>query len=168
MKKRIGIISLIIVIIMIGIGIAYASLMVQEDYEKKKEEPLLKEINLEDITNEEGLIFKITRSDAYADCDSVFLEVYDDGTYQLTTTKLIQNGEIVHPILEYEEPIKGTYEYDIKEIFLNLKQANKKYYIITTGTNETYTTDQENEKLMEFLEEIDVDLDTCMQSKVKG
>ena len=67
----------------------------------------------------------------------------------------------------YEEPSSGTYQYDIKDIFLELKQVSKKYYIITTGTNETYTTDQDNEKLREFLKEINVDLDTCMQSKEK-
>lgn len=96
-----------------------------------------------------------------------FSKSINDGIYQLTTTQLTQNSKIIHPILEYGKPTTGTYTYDIKEIFLNLKKANKKYYIITTGTGETYTTDQENEKLNEFLEEIDVNLDACLQKKAK-
>ena len=166
-KKTIAIISLILVIILIVIGIIYASVLAQEHYNHKKEEPLLESINLEEITGENGLVFKIERSDVYSDCNSVFLAVYDDGTYQLTTTERIQSGEIVHPVLIYEEPITGTYTYNIEEIFLNLKQTSKKYYVITTGTNEIYTTDKANEKLNEFLKEIDVDLDACLQKIVK-
>ena len=167
MKKRTKLIILIAVIVIIGIGITYTSIMIQKEYDHKKDEPLLERINLEDITDENGLIFRIERNNDINNCDSVFLLVYSDGTYKFTTTKLIQKGEIVHPILEYEEPISGTYEYDIKDIFLNLKQVSKKYYKITTGSNETYLTDKDNEKLITFLKEIDVDLDTCMQSKVK-
>lgn len=68
-------------------------------------------------------------------------------------------------MLVYEEPTSGIYQYNIKDIFLELKDASQKDYIITTGTNETYHTDKNNAKLNEFLEEIDVDLDVCMQIK---
>lgn len=167
-KKIIAITSLILATIFIVIGIIYASHKAKLDYEKKLQEPLLDDISLEEITNENGLIFRIERNDVTSDCDSIFLEVYDDGTYKLTTTEITSNGNgLSHPILVYEEPSSGTYQYDIKDIFLELKQVSKKYYIITTGTNETYTTDQDNEKLREFLKEINVDLDTCMQSKEK-
>ena len=167
MKKSLWIIFIIVVIALITAGLIYAHIIAQDNYNHKKEEPLLNDINLEEITDENGLIFKITRNDAYSDCNFVFLKVYNDGIYQLTTTQLTQNSKIIHPILEYGKPTTGTYTYDIKEIFLNLKKANKKYYIITTGTGETYTTDQENEKLNEFLEEIDVNLDACLQKKAK-
>ena len=123
-------------------------------------------ISLDEITNENGLIFRIERNDATSDCDSIFLEVYNDGTYKLTTTKITSNGNgLTHPILVYDEPTSGTYQYDIKNIFLELKQVSEKDYIITTGTNETYSTDKNNEKLKEFLEEIDIDLDVCMKTK---
>ena len=56
-KKTIAIISLILVIILIVIGIIYASVLAQEHYNHKKEEPLLESINLEEITGENGLVF---------------------------------------------------------------------------------------------------------------
>ena len=62
----------------------------------------------------------------------------------------------------YSSATEGTYEYDVLDIFLNLKQASEKYYTITTGTYETYMTDKNNEALMDFLDTINVDLDACM------
>ena len=167
-KKLIVSTSLILATILIVIGIIYASYKAKLEYEKKLREPLLDNISLEEITNENGLIFRIEKNDATSDCDSIFLEVYNDGTYKLTTTEITSNGNgLSHPILVYEEPTSGTYQYDIKNIFLELKQVSEKYYIITTGTNETYSTDKNNEKLNEFLEENDIDLDVCMQTKTK-
>ena len=46
MKKRTKLIILIAVIVIIGIGITYTSIMIQKEYDHKKDEPLLERINL--------------------------------------------------------------------------------------------------------------------------
>ena len=162
MKKLVKIVILILVIILVALGVVYANHIINKNHEEKKQEPLLDDIDIAEITNEDGLIFRIQRADN-TDCDSVFLEVYEDGTYRLTTTQVIpEDGEDILGMIVYKDPVEGTYEYDIKEIFLNLKQVSEKEYMITTGNNETYFTDKENSKLMEFLNTIDVDLDICM------
>ena len=58
-KKIIAITSLILATIFIVIGVIYASHKAKLDYEKKLQEPLLDDISLEEITNENGLIFRI-------------------------------------------------------------------------------------------------------------
>ena len=165
MKKIVKIISLILVIILVALGVVYANHIINKNYEEKKQEPLLDNIDIAEITNEDGLIFRIQRVDSNTDCNSVFLEVYEDGIYKLTNTQVIpEDGENILSMLVYKDPIEGTYEYDIKEIFLELKQVSEKEYVITTGSNETYFTDKENNQLIEFLKVIDVDLDVCMKT----
>lgn len=162
-KKIIFIIAMIVVAIVLIAGIIYASMLADEKYQEKANEPLLGEdITLEDFTNETGgLIFSIQRTDT-TDCTPVVLEVYNDGTY-LYADKQAPTEELEgYSIPVYSSATEGTYEYDVLDIFLNLKQASEKYYTITTGTYETYMTDKNNEALMDFLDTINVDLDACM------
>ena len=90
-KKIIVMVSLIFVIILVVIGIVYANHLAQLNYEKKAQEPVFDDISLEEITNENGLIFRIERNDAATGCDSIFLEVYSEGTYKLTITQITSN-----------------------------------------------------------------------------
>lgn len=92
-KKIIVMVSLIFVIILVVIGIVYANHLAQLNYEKKAQEPVFDDISLEEITNENGLIFRIERNDAATGCDSIFLEVYSEGTNKLTITQITSNDD---------------------------------------------------------------------------
>lgn len=167
-KKIIFIIIIIFVAILLTIGIIYASMLANKKYEEKANGPLLKkDIALEDFTNEtSGLIFSVQKTQT-DNCIPVVLEVYNDGRYLYADKQASEEELEGYSIPVYSNATEGTYEYDVLDIFLNLKQASEKYYTITTGTYETYMTDKNNKALMNFLDTIHIDLDACMSTETK-
>lgn len=57
--------------------------------------------------------------------------------------------------------------YDINKIINNINNTEKNYspYTITDNNGNKYTTSRTNEKLIEFLNSIDVNLVTCLKQE---
>lgn len=163
-KKIIFIVLLVLVAIMLIAGIIYASSLAKEKDLAKREEPLFKEdISLDEFTSESGLIFTLSKVQTDNECVPVVLEVYKDGKY-IYADKMASDSELEgYNIPVYTDAYEGTYDYDILSIFKDLKVASDEYYTITTGTYTTHLTDKNNKSLMNFLNNLDVDMDLCMQ-----
>ncbi len=92
---------------------------------------------------ERNLLFEIY-SDRL-DCYTVLLKVYDNNTYQV-------------------EDKKGTYSYDVSQIIQKNNQYQKDEkgpFILKYHDGKVYNVYETNVELMEFLDSIDVNLDTC-------
>ena len=142
--------------------------------ERIKEDPekflFPNEININDITNEENLIFSITKyRPTGKECIYVRLNVYNDGTYKLYNKEIIPDvpsGSVVNAMLVYGEPIVGTYNFEIKDVLQELKATKKPYYELTLGNGETYELAVSNEKLQEFLKSININLEQCLLQEI--
>ena len=135
------------------------------------------------LTNKTDLIFTISTSNK--SCVPVKLAVYEDGTYELFTTyKTCRPGETCTMMLTYTKSIKGTYNYDVMKIIDNSTKANDNGYTndnlplyqiymsdgyVKKGYQYNYTVEknQSNKYLEEFLNEIDIELETCAEQEYK-
>lgn len=88
-------------------------------------------------------------------CPTVWVEVYNDYTYEYYYT-YGDKDEI--------KPRVGTYKYDVLKIIENNKQyINERIpYILTDNDGNKYDVYDNNLELNEFLDIINVKLDTCL------
>jgi len=124
------------------------------DIEELKEEGLRYRVIKEKI--EKKLVFKINFGGL--NCITPNLFVYDDNTYKIGYT--ISESET------NSETIKGIYEYDVNKIIENINNYESGKigpYYITDSDGNTYTTYDTNVELKEFLNSINVNLETCMK-----
>ena len=135
MKKNL-ILSLIIVLIIILIGILISYLFYDYAVDSSR------------AANEDGLLFEI--HDASLNCETVSLEVYNDRSYKLYYV----TGNLAVPKV-------GVYNYNIDSLIDSFRKSNSGKYLITTGLNLQYHTDEYNSELIKFLNSIDVSLDEC-------
>lgn len=93
------------------------------------------------------------------DCPTPSLILYDDNTYEYYYTFTTNEKQ--------PTPKTGTYNYDINEIINNINNNEENYdpYTITDNNGNKYTTSGTNEKLIEFLNSIDVNLVTCLDQE---
>lgn len=125
------------------------------------------DLKLEDIMNEDGLIFTVSRADK--GCTSMILNVYEDATYKLYTSyKACRPGHTCTMSLIYSEFESGTYDYDVLKIINHSKQEESasslyepKYEIFIGKNNQRYVIGSNNEYLENFLNSINVNLDKC-------
>lgn len=105
-------------------------------------------------------------------CIPTELDLYDDGSYKIYTKykKGIDNDGAVPPMYIYTESNEGKYDFDYKLIVENLEElgdnANDINYIITdyeSGMAYQIKNGETNKELDELLENIDVDLDMCLE-----
>lgn len=128
-------------------------------------------LKLEDIVSEDGLIFKISRNDK--DCIPMILNVYEDGTYRLTTTyEACRPWQTCTMMLKYLEDNQGKYDYDVTKIINHSKKEDissssyePKYEIFIGKDNQRYVTGTNNEYLEEFLKSINMNLDKCAKKE---
>lgn len=164
-KKKLNLIFLILVVL---VFIVITTIILFRERIKEESEEFLfsNNININDITNEENLIFSITRYHPTGkECIYVHLNVYNDGTYKLYNKEVIPDvppGSVVNAMLVYGEPIVGTYNFEIKDVLQELKSTKKTYYELTLGNGEKYELAFSNEKLQEFLRSINISLDQCL------
>ncbi len=131
------------------------------------------EVKMEDIKNNEGVIFTITRKDKK--CTPVKLVVYDNHKYDLYTEyETCKPFSACTMMLKYTDKKTGTYDYDILPILKHSKEVTDNdisyppmYEIYTGKDRKRYVTDSNNEYLEEFLNSIDVNLDKCAKAIYK-
>ena len=168
-NKKLNLIFLILVILVFA-GIITIILFRERIKEESDKFLFPNEINISEITNEENLIFSITRyRPTGKECMYVHLNVYNDGTYKLYNKELppdVPPGSVVNDMLVYGEPIVGTYTFEIKEVLQELKSTKKPYYELTLGNGEKYELASSNEKLQEFLKSININLDQCLIQEI--
>ena len=76
-------------------------------------------------------------------------------------------------MLEYADPIEGKYDFDLIEIIRHSTDANLNSYItgdfsnytISSGKGYTFTTDDDNKYLKDFLKSLNINLKQCAQPK---
>lgn len=104
----------------------------------------------EDEADKKELLFTIRSG--RINCLTVVLKVYEDNTYDLETASNVK-------------PTTGTFTYDVKKIIENANKYEKNergIYTLTTKKGETVTLYDTNKDLTDFLKEINVNLDTCI------
>lgn len=124
-----------------------------------------KEMLLEEVKSEEGLIFTIERGDK--NCVPVKLSVYDNGIYELSTSYgVCKPFKTCSAMLKYIDVEKGTYDYEVLKILQNSYQSDRerfvpKYEIYIGRDGKRYITADNNRYLNEFLSSINVNLNKC-------
>lgn len=128
------------------------------------------EIRLADFTNvETGVILNVTNITGDVSCISPSLTVYSDGTYEYYNTYITGGGKVNTMALVYGDAITGMYDYELLKIFKNIKEEKEvdaMGFTIRDGYGAEYITDETNEYLMEFFQEIDVDITSCAEAIV--
>lgn len=128
-------------------------------------------ITLDDLAYGD-LLFSIRSENT--SCIPLFLNVYKNNKYVLYTKyKACKKWETCLDILEYADPIKGKYDFDLIEIIRHSTDANLHSYItgdfsnytITSGKGYTFTTDDDNKYLKDFLKSLNINLKQCAQPK---
>ena len=98
----------------------------------------------EDVVSNKKLVFSIYS--ARVNCYTISLYVYDDNTYQFGN-------------------VWGKYSYDVLKILNNIDKYDENDhgpFILTDSNNKEFWLYDNNIELIDFLESIDVSLDTCM------
>lgn len=106
-------------------------------------------------TGEQKIVDNFEIYSGRINCKTIKLKVYDDNTYK-----------VIHGYDNQEEIIStGTYKYDVTKILRNNHKYindNAPYYLIDED-GKSYEIYDTNEELIKFLEEIDINLDTCLE-----
>ena len=127
----------------------------------------MSKITIDDLSYDD-LIFSITNRESKCDIP-IQLNVYKNKKYKLLAEYKSCKEGICSEILEYINPIDGSYDYDIIEIIRHSTDANnlqftnddRAEYEIFSGKGHMFVTDNDNKYLKEFLESINVDLTEC-------
>ena len=110
---------------------------------------------LDNYENEVKLLYTLSYNGI--DCETPILRLYDDNTYELFDTYVVNfKGKII--------PKTGTYDYDIRKIIDNAYKYEPNMagpYIITDSDNNKYITYDSSQELNEFLKSINVNLGVC-------
>ena len=175
MKKKILIISLIVIVLIIGvclfryfIGPIGSYIGPNSKYRGQGTEPYNKYHNV---------VFNISRE---KECIPVSLYLYDDGTYELFTEyEACRPWQSCLFKLNYTKSIKGTYDYDVTKILdesikvgnFNGNSKDIEYTIFAAGLGTTLdeeysydyviTKDKINKPLEELLKKLNIGLDVC-------
>jgi len=136
-------------------------------------EPTENEIKMEDVKNNEDVIFTITRGDKK--CNPMKLVIYDNNKYDLYTGyEACKPFSTCTMMLKYTEKKTGTYDYDVLSILKQSREVTDEdvsyppmYEIYTGKDRKKYVAGINNEILEEFLNSIDVDLNECAKAEYK-
>lgn len=137
----------------------------------------------ERLTKHEKEIFNI--QSVNNSCVPFSLVIYENGEYELFTKyESCKYDENCTSELKYTKSIKGKYNYDVMKIIDNSTKANDNGYTndnlplyqiymsdgyVKKGYQYNYTVEknQSNKYLEEFLNEIDIELETCAEQEYK-
>lgn len=131
-------------------------------------------LELEDVVNEDGLLFSISRNDKK--CIPLNLNVYKDGKYEIYTAyEACKPSENCNSILRYTDKENGKYDFDVIKILRYSKASSTSdtsnyppMYEMYLGNSERYITGSNNSYLEEFLKSINVDLNKCAKKDYKS
>lgn len=109
------------------------------------------------IDNEEEKEVEYTITYEGLKCDSPFIYLYKDGSYDYFDSIALNGKELSY--------VTGEYSYDIKKII----SSNDKYevtedstYYIQDGNDDLYEISSKNEEMIKFLDKYDLKLDKCI------
>ena len=128
-------------------------------------------ITLDDLAYDD-LLFSVESKTT--SCIPLLLNVYKNNKYVLYTQyKACKKGQACNDMLEYVDPIEGKYDFDLIEIIRHSTDANLHLYItgdfsnytISSGKGYTFTTDDDNKYLKDFLKSLNINLKQCAQPK---
>ena len=108
------------------------------------------------MLDKEKIINNFEIQSARINCKTIKLKVYEDKTYKVIHGYEEDNKEVIST---------GSFNYDVTKIMKNnhkYKNDHGPYYLISEDGIE-YEVYDNNEYLIEFLDEIDIDLDTCLE-----
>ena len=94
------------------------------------------------------------------DCSTPTLKLYDNNTYELYDTFGVSGKSLKSKI--------GNFNYDaslIVENINNYETLQYDSYVIKNSQGNTYNTSSSNKDLMNLLDEIDVNLVTCLEQE---
>ncbi len=129
----------------------------------------MRTLTIDDISFND-LIFSITVGNK--DCVPVQLSIYKDHKYVFNTAyEACRPGVSCTMMLKYTQAREGKYDYDIMQIVKHSVDANNEQYIDTfllkykifTGSGHQFITDDDNKYLHEFLNLLDIDLNSCAE-----
>lgn len=131
----------------------------------------LNNITIDDISYDD-FIFTVTIGKK--ECIPVELAIYKNNKYKLFNEyEACKPNVACNSILKYTDNIEGKYDYDIIQIIKHSTDANNlqftndnlPQYDIYSGNGYHFITDDDNKYLIEFLKNINVDLNKCAEPK---
>lgn len=108
-----------------------------------------------DDTESNELVFEVHSN--RLNCPTVSLEIYSNNTYKYKYGIKFNGDVLVNT---------GTYTYDIQKILNNIdnyEDNNRGVYLLETKSGQTHILYDNNVELKEFLNEINIVLDKCME-----